>query len=200
MPLNFIPQPGQSLGATRNLVLGNFNSIDEGFIVDHVDYNTAGQGKHNKITFPVQNAAPMFAAGEEGLYNLLYATTGKNEIFVHKQNQAGTVDIPFTASAMSNVVQANCVNGWSYLPSGLLIKWGQVARSGQNQNINVAGTSGGPNFNQSFQAYAVPFDTNAASNFIVRVNGQPNINSGNFLACSTGGTGTSSIVYLVIGV
>ena len=200
MALNNVPLAGQSLGVTRNPINQNFNTINAAFLVDHVEYATGGQGKHNKVTFPVQAPAPAFLPGEEGLYNFLYPTTAKNELFVHKQNQAGTVDIPFTASAMSNVLQANCVNGWTYLPSGLLVKWGKVARAGQNQNIPVNATSGGPQFNQSFQAYAVAFDTNNAGNFNVRVNGAPAINTGDFLVASTGGPGTCSKVYLVLGV
>lgn len=123
MALNPVPQSGQTLGQTRVPIFGNFTTINAAFLVDHVEYNTTGQGKHNKVTFPAQSPAPTFLSGEEGLYNLLNGTTSKNELYVHKQTSAGTADIPFTASVLSNSIPTNNSNGWTYLPSGILVKW-----------------------------------------------------------------------------
>ena len=63
MALINVPLAGQSLGITRDPVNNNFSTINSAFLVDHVEYNTAGQGKHNKVTFPVQGGAPAFTAG-----------------------------------------------------------------------------------------------------------------------------------------
>jgi hypothetical protein len=208
MALNNVPLAGQSLGVTRNPINTNFNTINADFLVDHVEYVTGGAGKHNKVTFPVQAAAPGFLGGEEGLYNLLYATTTKNELFVHKQINAGTTDIPFTASKMSNNTFPASENGWSYLPSGLLVKWGSMAPAAVNVNgvfaVTVNALSGGPLFQQVFQVMVTPFDdfggVNVGSNFYCSVSGGINNNTGDFLAKTVNRTANSFVVYYVIGV
>lgn len=119
MTLNNVPQSSQTLSVTQPLIQGNFSTIDAAFKVDHVPYNlsnTGDQGKHNKVTFPVQGSAPSFNLGEVGLYNLNYATTGRNELFV---TNASGGSFPMTATA-----NALGTNGWSYLPSGIIIQWG----------------------------------------------------------------------------
>jgi len=95
-----------------------------------------------------QLVAPTFGAGNDGMYTLNYATTGKNEAYIHLQNFAGTSDIPFTASKMSNTAAASCTSGWAYLPNGMLMKWGRIlAPSAIIFTVNVGSLSGGPNYN-----------------------------------------------------
>lgn len=156
MALNSLPLPGQSLAVSRNPIKQNFDTINAAFAIDHVTMTPPGtaapQGFHNKVTFPVQGAAPVFGAGIAGLFNLLNATTAKNELNVHKQNQAGAVDVPFTASVLSNNAIPGITNGWSYLPSGILIKWGVINANGAGTatlNLNSGGVLG-PNFTRMF--------------------------------------------------
>lgn len=128
MALNInIPQANQTLAITQPLILNNFNAINTAFAVDHVNFNDPGQGKHNKITFPVQAVVPVFAASDLGLFSFLNATTTKNELNVYKANNAGYVNVPFTASVLSNSAPIQNGSGWSYLPSGLIIQWGTVS-------------------------------------------------------------------------
>lgn len=120
MALNNVPVAGQSLGASRDLINQNFSVIDTAFTVNHVAYNDGSglQGKHKFVQFPVQAAIPSLTAGDITLYNKLpaspYPQTGVNELFIVKANGTTT---PITARAAST-------NGWSYLPSGILLKWG----------------------------------------------------------------------------
>lgn len=120
MALNNVPNSGQTLSDSRVPINANFATIGAAFVIDHVDYNVAGQGKHNKVTFPVQAVAPVFAAGEVGLYNLLYAVSGVDELFV--KNQAGQAT-PMTAVSKTTP-------GWAWLPCGLLVKWGVGVANG----------------------------------------------------------------------
>lgn len=152
-----------------------------------------------------QSMAPSFSAGNDGLYVLNNATTTKNEMYIHIQNQAGTVDIPFTASAMSNVATASCVNGWSYLPSGLLVKWGSFqATAATVLTVNVGSISGGPVYNQVFQTYLTPFwnggvVTSTPSQPILVAQGTTT--AGNFTCFFTNYNATYSyLTYMVIGV
>jgi hypothetical protein len=105
--------------------------------------------------FLLQAAAPTFAAGVDGMYvlnnNALTSTT-KNELFIRKQSNDAPTDIPFTASKMSDNTMINCVNGWAYLPNGMLMKWGGgEAPSAIIFAVDVNAKSGGPAFNRVFQ-------------------------------------------------
>lgn len=200
MALNVVPNAGQSLAVTRDPIRNNFGTINAAFLVDHVEYNIANQGQHNKVTMPVQGGAPVFAAGSNGLYNLNNVTTTKNELYVHKQTQAGTADIPFTASAMSNLAFAACDDGWTYLPSGLLIKWGAQAANAAAVAVTPTVTSGGPNFQRVFRVMVTPFDSSGAVNFNCGQQTVAAAPSGNFTAYCSNFSGTTSIRYLVLGV
>lgn len=131
MALNInVPQANQTLAITQPLILNNFNAINTAFAVDHVNFNDPGQGKHNKITFPVQAVVPVFAAGDLGLFSFIgsnsFIATTKNELNVYKANNGSYVNIPFTASILSDFTPTNGSAGWSYLPSGLIIRWGKA--------------------------------------------------------------------------
>lgn len=150
MALNInIPQANQTLSITQPLILNNFNAINTAFAVDHVNFNDAGQGKHNKITFPVQVLPIVIAVGDLALYSLLNATTTKNELNVYKANNAGYVNVPFTASILSNSAPIQDGDGWSYLPSGLIIQWG---------NFTTGFSTG-----TTSQNFLIPFPTAALS-------------------------------------
>ena len=150
--------------------------------------------------FTTQSVAPGFSAGTDYIYMLAYGTTATNELWVHKQTTAGLSEVPFTASKMSNSVAASCVNGWTYLPSGLLMKWGKVAAPTASTAITPTVTSGGPNFSQVFQSFVTPLDTSVATNFTCGQNTVPNNVSGNFTAYAANPSATTSILYLVIGI
>src|ERR1700750_377068 len=125
MALNDVPLPGQNLLVTRNPINQNFSVLDTTFSIDHVAYNTSGQGKHNKVTLPVQSPAPAFTGGDLGLYSFLNTTTNKNELYVHKITGAATVDIPLTASTLSaTAAPGSGTGGWTYLPSGMFMTFG----------------------------------------------------------------------------
>jgi hypothetical protein len=126
MPLTILPVAGQSLNVTRDPIRNNFQLIQNAFggIADHIDLGIADQGKHAKVTLPVQAIAPAFIAGEEGLYNLNIVGIG-NELFVHKQINGGTNDIPFTQSILStNATPTTGTQAYTYLPSGIILAWG----------------------------------------------------------------------------
>lgn len=117
MALNNVPVPGETLLHSRDLINANFVTyIDAQFKVDHQEFNSGGNsGKHNKVTMPQQPAAPpAFLANEMGFYVTNNISTAQSEIFIRR---APNTDIPFTAGS-------NSLNGWCYLPSGVLIKWG----------------------------------------------------------------------------
>lgn len=180
-----VPQANQLISQSQSIINANFVAL-----------NSFGNGY---AELALQAAAPVFSAGNDGLYVLANATTTKNETYIHIQTQAGTADIPFTASAMSNTATALCVNGWSYLPSGLLIKWGTTAAAASPVAITPTVTSGGPNFTKVFNVYVSGYDT-ALANFTCGQATAANDTSGNFSAYCSNPSATTSIKWLVIGV
>lgn len=111
-----IPQPTDALSQSQSDLLNNFAAIKTLIDIDHEDFASPNQGQHFRVTLPVQTVTPTFAVGSVGLYNKLSAVTSVNELFI--VNSAGTTT-PLTASQ-----QAAHANGWTYLPSGVLMKWG----------------------------------------------------------------------------
>jgi hypothetical protein len=164
-----IPQPGDTLSASQPQILGNFAAL-----------SSFGNGYAD---FPTQGVAPTLGAGDTGFYTLNNADTTKDEMYIVKPSNDAPTDIPFTASKMSNSLMANCEEGWSYLPSGLLIKWGAIAITASGLvTINVPGVCGGPAFNKAFQVIISPFQTaGIAGTFaVVLTTGIPNALTGSF--------------------
>jgi hypothetical protein len=125
-----IPQATDVLSQSQGDLLNNFMAINTFVIVDHAGFSDPNEGKHNKVTFPVQNPAPTFLAGEIGLYSFLNPVTSANELYV-ANSASPSVATPMTASILStNANPGNNVSGWTYLPSGLLLKWGNVTANG----------------------------------------------------------------------
>jgi hypothetical protein len=159
MALNNIPQAGQSLGSTRDLISQNFSVIDTAFSINHVPYNDPSglQGKHPLVQFPVQTTIPAtITTGDISLYNKLpaapFPTTGTNELFLVKAN--GTTTIPITASHQATT-------GWTYLPSGILMKWGVTTTiSGGSPFAYLYPTGASiPAFSNVFTVMLTPIDS-----------------------------------------
>jgi len=119
MPLTDVPLSSQTLAETQPTIRSNFATINTAFSVDHVPYVDGGQGKHKKVTFPDNTDVIPNVAGELTLFNKTTTLTGIPDVWMQRGSVAlGTKNpIPITGSLQAT-------NGWSYLPSGLLIKWG----------------------------------------------------------------------------
>ena len=121
---------------TRPQLQENFTQIQTWTAVDHATFGTQNEGKHNQVTLPINTpAAPV--AGEIKLWCDTFVPTAQPELFIG--NGTSGLNWPFTARLANQ-------NGYTFLPGGLLLKWGSEAR-------NVM--TGGP-FTYVFNA-AVPF-------------------------------------------
>jgi|SRR6185437_9481755 len=155
MALNNVPLAGQTLGQTRVPINQNFATIDTAFQVDHEDYNTTNQGRHNKVSFLTQNPVPTPAAGILQLYSQLSTITNQPElVFAH---QAGST-APLGAQIVEFTSAGWGTPGWSRLPSGILIKWNRdINISGNNNvtvNVDVADPSSPP-YTTIYAAFAI---------------------------------------------
>lgn len=148
MTLINVPLSGQTLGNTRVSINTNFNVISDAFEVDHVAYNAplGQQGKHNKVTMPVQGASPTTLANEVALFSQTSTLSTVPEMALRRANN-GTV-IEFTSSLSAAI-------GWTRLPSGILLKWGNSIANGSTvYTFPVAATI--PAFSQIFSAQLTP--------------------------------------------
>jgi hypothetical protein len=155
MPLTILPTAGQSLNVTRDPIRNNFNTIENAFIVDHIDYGIADQGKHAHVTFPRQAAALVTGPTEVGLYALLSAYSGQTELSYRKQN--GGAAYEFTTSVFA-------APGFARLPCGILLKWDRVTPMGPGLDHCIFPVGAGiPAFNNIFTIIVTPMYTNVAT-------------------------------------
>lgn len=172
MALNVTPNANDRISDTQPLILQNFNTINAAFNVNHGEYLTGDQGKHKFVTFLPQNPVPVFAGTDEGMYSVA-SIAGPNptingpEIYLKKFYNSGVSsrDIPFTASFISNTNPlTNNQDGWTYLPSGILVKWGSISNPAGTNNFPVG--AGIPVFTNCFRVFVVPANLIATQNGI----------------------------------
>lgn len=176
MSLNNVPQTGQTLVFTRDLIAQNFSVIDTAFTVaagqpQHISYNdgSGNQGMHNFIQMPIYAGAtnpPIVnsAANQIGLYNKIGVFAG--DIFIKKNVPnvaAGTVSQQEYAMTFFKSVNTAPVgnSGWTVLPSGLILLWGRE------------NTSNGPQLYTNFAVFpgfvqfaSAPFFTTNSNVFV----------------------------------
>lgn len=199
---NNVPLPIQTFAATQSPILNNFKAIDELITVDHFTFGTANYGKHQWMHLPRAAAAPAFIADEDVLYTLRYPTTDKSELYVHKQRfgAGATAEIPLTASILSTAAPIPNLGGWTYLPSGILMKWKlRAVNSTGATSVDFSSIPAyGPHFTQVFSVFVTPMSTDGllqCSQYSAF-----NIPAQTFNIYSNGGTYAGSVNCLVIGV
>lgn len=139
MALNDTPLTGNTLNTTRDLIRDNFLTINSAFQIDCVPYGDPNQGKHAKVTLTSQAMAPLFAAGEMGLFNTAAAPTNRPDIWMSRGLSAS---FPITGYDNGTISSNNAVS-WSYLPSGILMIGGKATTSGGIATINFGITANG---------------------------------------------------------
>ena len=156
MAYNVTPQAAQRINDTQPLIQQNFVNIQADFSINHSPINNADptiDGKHIKVDFITDATHPAVTGTDIMLYNFLNPTTTLQEIYLKKVGVLGTAGIPITATS------GGVTPGWTYLPSGLLVKWGEVV-SAVASDVDLNAT--GPNFSAvtlPIVAFATPQQT-----------------------------------------
>lgn len=136
---NDTPLATNPINQTQAPIRTNFQSIMALVDVNHVDFaNAVDFGKHKWVTFPQQVQATAQAAltyPDLGVYSAPYAVSGINELWFRNSGNIPT-DIPFTAAEYSSTT------GWTYLPSGILLKWGVCGAQGAGSSVVVTAAQG----------------------------------------------------------
>jgi len=143
-----IPQATDQISVSQTQILANFTALGAiggtpgvvgsdglnvvpgaGFNYVYLPTNGALAGAP-PITFPAANDAIYSATAPAGL-------GGLNEIYLNKQ-KAGPLpqQVPMTASIFATVASPGLLTqGWSYLPSGFIVQWGNTKYDGAAQAI-----------------------------------------------------------------
>ena len=124
MPYNSgIPTGPQRLKDSQRPMRENFQEIQKAFSTNHVAIGSEDAGKHTVVVFPVQSPEPTAAANQIVMYSAKYTNaTDLTELYVRKN---GALGIPFTAR--NSAVDAGGTRVyWTFLPSGTLLKYGEV--------------------------------------------------------------------------
>ncbi len=193
-----IPQPTDIQAQSQVDLLNNFQAIGVWVNIDHVDFSSVDQGKHKKVTFPVQAPAPAFAAGEIGLYNLLSPITGVNQLFI--VNSAGATTEVNASILSTNANPGNNVSGWARLPSGVLLKWGNDTANGNTAFVFPVAANI-PVFTNVMSMQLSTFANNVAdTNTFARLSGFSNLGFNVYgSARTTAVAAAASFQYLAIG-
>ncbi len=200
MALNNVPLAGQTLGVTRVPINQNFSVIDTAFQVDHVDYNIANQGMHNRTSFPSQTSIPAPQAGIVQLYSQVSAITGQPElVFTHQAGSTAPLAaqiVEFTSAGWGNP-------GWTRLPSGILLKWHSGIGFGGSGSVTInvnTDVPGSPNFTSLFTMQSTTLDNTASYNNVISISiiSFPNVTFSKFGGPNPGSSVT--IAYLAIGI
>ena len=185
-----IPQATDQISVSQNDLLNNFGAIQALIDINHVDFANAGAGKHFFVEFPVQVTPPVTTGGEVGLFAATSTYTLQPELFFEKQ-AAATVPAPLTLPY--EITGAGYAGtGWTRLPSGILLKWGQASGLATGFNAIVCPVAVTiPVFQSVYVAFLTPYsNTNTLANVSGLSASTLNVN------LSTAG----SLYYLVIGV
>lgn len=152
---SLIPQPNDRIKDSQSAILANFGAIKTLVDINHVTFDDADQGKHKWVTFPSQAAVvPAIGATDAGIFYGTSTETGGTELFIKKG--AGT-PVQFTGGLLG-------ANGGIRLPSGVILRWGEL----QNVNGVVTATfaigGGVPTFSNVFAIQLTPLYPNTSDN------------------------------------
>lgn len=202
-----IPNATDQISQSQSQIQTNFASIKSLIEINHGKFaDGVNFGKHNEVEFPVQATAPTFLSGEVGLYNLLpispFPLTTVNELFINKNTTGGAVTIPMTASILStNPAPGNNSSGWTYLPSGIIMKWGHnnaVGNAPTTTTFPVVGSTI-PAFTQIFTIMITTNNYPANNNQLVTLGSFNVLTFDVFNRQLIGGATTVPFQYLAIG-
>lgn len=110
-----IPLATDLISVSQTDIKNNFSAIGTTFDVNHVDFNASGAGKHKFAEFPNQGSDPVGAGNEMTLFSKLIA--GASQLF-YKRNNA------VTSFQLTGADPLAAANGSTFLPGGLILKWG----------------------------------------------------------------------------
>lgn len=155
-----IPAANDLISVSQLDLLNNFQSLNSQFGTsgDHVALDAASDnGKHKKSTYIEQSGDPTTAANEGAIYSKESSLTSQTEMYFRRES-SGTV-IEWTSRLAAT-------NGWTRLPSGILLKWGTDTKTG-NDTVTFPTAATIPVFTAIFQVLLTVEDSSGTPNSFV---------------------------------
>lgn len=185
-----IPQASDNPSQSQAQILDNFQEISTAFNTNHGNFNAGNQGKHSFLQMPEQSSPPSTSSDEMGLYTKESSLTSLAEMFIRRESN-GT-EIEFTSFL-------GAANGWTRLPSGVLLKWGSGNGSGAHTTNFPTGATI-PVFAAVYTAFVVTADSSPTPNTFATFRGVSVTGIDVFGSQRTSTSSTSTTyTYLVIG-
>ena len=122
-----IPTGLVNLDVDYQNIQGNFQQLNTTYGVNHVKFSDIpGNGKHTFVEMRDNTALPVGLAANEGT---LYTKTnaGVTDLYYVPDNTINEYQMTRTIAASFGTFGAS--TGWTYLPGGLLLQWGNVPGS-----------------------------------------------------------------------
>ena len=117
-----IPLPNDRLSKSQQDLLGNNRQLDTSFGINHYAFSDAStnNGMHKVCQLVEQNPAPAQPVGGTDILYTFVTPQPLGELFFRR----GGVSNPIQMTS-GNILDAT--NGYTFLPGGLLLQWGQTA-------------------------------------------------------------------------
>lgn len=130
------PPDGSSLGQTKATIRNNLDGTFQTLAVDHINNNgqpgSQPAGYHNVIHSVPQGSNPSPVAGYGQLFSkTINSVTTDQALFW--ETGAGIVQ-----QLTVNLTPAATTNGYTFLPGGIILQWGQSTSSSATQTIMFA--------------------------------------------------------------
>lgn len=147
-----IPQPNDRPSDSQSDLLNNFSALKVFVDRNHVaivDPTTnTSEGKHKFLQIPEQSGPPTTAVNEGGLY--VKEQSSRATLFYRQESDG-------TEIQLTNLDPSLGTNGYTFLPGGLILQWGQA-----NISTNPTAVTFPTVFTAVYQVTAVLSNTSAA--------------------------------------
>lgn len=161
-----IPQPNDLLSESQGDILGNFQSANTTYGINHYPFDnaTVGQiGKHKFVEMPVSAVIPAGLIAGDGT---VYAKTANaaTQLFYSPDNSTNEYQLTrciaasfasFSTFTVFDGTQPRVTGGWTFLPGGLLMQYGIITSPVNNDTIKLP---------VAFSSFCVPTITSVRSN------------------------------------
>lgn len=186
-----IPQAFENPSDSQGKLLANFQAISTAFNLNHGNFNDPDQGKHEFLQMPEQASAPTTLTDEAGFYSQNSTLTGVTELVFRRESNGD--EIEFTGFL-------GATDGWTRLPSGILLKWGSDSGSGATP-VTLPTGSNIPIFVAVFSGLVSVVDSSSTPNTFATLQNITNTSLLVFGSSRSNNSATSAnFNYLIIGV
>lgn len=145
-------------------LLGNFQAIFTLIDEDHYIFGDPNEGKHKRVMLPAQAVPPVTGVTEMAFFAGPSIYTGNTELGYRREGNGAIVDCTSSEPAIA---------GWTFLPSGILLKWGQATTTNAGPDtIAFPVAANIPAFNNVYNIQLTPLQPGAVdSDVAVRLVG-----------------------------